>query len=1486
MKKITSVFVTIFMIISFIPTLGYAEKGDILDVPIVIDGEPYIDNDLSDINQGNCHEMSEAWFGESPNADSDYPFEHIISCYFEIRKNDFIEDESTIDENLFSENLLMDIQKRHSLVREMQYNYNFSFIDADVTYTIKNAVYNDDKIILTVSEWTFYDYDDLSNAEYSVDTSGFGTEHEMIIVHENNNYILHTDKYDESDISGMISGRDESDTDDPSVLENQTSPIDGANFDEGISLMAISGYSADKAVSYADKYYKNYNTNYSNYNSIGGDCANFVSQCLHAGGVAMNSSWYWKSYGSRSSSWSYCPDQRTYFAKKGTLIDNATAKNISKGNPVWYYSSKKGRYSHAAICVGKNSAGTPIVDAHNNDRYHVAWTLGGSAYGWSKYSTVLLSSSEPKPSKPSKPTISSAVANSTSSITVSWKAPSGGATSYKVGIKKSGEDEYKDYTTSNTSYTFKNLTTAKKYYFRLYAVNSAGTSPRSDTYSCYTLPKTPGKPTATALGTNEIEIKWSKVSGATKYIVYQSVPGGSYTKIKETDKLSYKTTKGINQASKYYYKISAVIAKGNNGKGDIETAKSENDYAYTPFARPKVNPGESTIKIPLPKASVPINTTDTYHYVVERKAKGDSAYKTIFTGKNTSAQTVTDSAVSKDNVYSYIIRIIRSDNHKILSSDAFEVGPAMNAPTLKSTDSNKITVSWKMSTPTTLKYDVYRQEGNAKAKLLKTVTTTSYVDATAQAGKTYSYYIEAKDSKGNLVTKSASSSTTHQILPTSIKINEVEPKVLTGGNIKLTANIEPSNSTNKNVTWNSENTSIATVAADGTVTGVMAGTVKITASTSNGITTSIDVAVEQNQETCNHQYEDDWNIKLPATCTSNGTQTRECTICHHIDEETIPMTGHQYGDEFEIETEPTCTSEGIMHLKCTVCGALGEAESISALGHVYEDEWTVTRPATCQDEGEQSRSCTVCGATETQAIGLGEHEYEVTDETETTPDGPGHRTYTCKVCQDSYIEEFVPEIVEGIVEVGSSSQRAGGEVTIPVSIKENPGIAGFTFSVNYDKNVLTPTEITAGDIIKSGTFTSNLEQGIPAEQLEQIAVHWNDVNNMNDNGVLFNITFDVNSNAAEGNYPVWLDYERGDVTDEAFDDVMPNLHDNVVIVSDVLRGDVNQDRVVDSRDGILLSQYLAKWNITFSENQLKAANVFNDSKVNSKDGVRLAQLLAGYEDESEPATVQLLSANDTANIKINSVNGSVGDVVYVPVTIEDNPGIAGFNFTINYDGEKLNPIGVDAGDVLDGIPLVSSIDEAADNKSNNYISVSLNSSENLTENGELFVIGFEIKPTVALGENINLNMSYEPDDLCNQNLIGIDAIITQGSVSVEGAIEDKSEIYQYNVSSMHMQMADGSECEELPINGDFDVLLDIENETSTYPEATIMAATYDINGKLIALTKQNLTQGSLNYKIHIDHSETEIDLLKIFIWNSLNDMKPMAEPIVAINQIG
>lgn len=65
-------------------------------------------------------------------------------------------------------------------------------------------------------------------------------------------------------------------------------------------------YDRNFAVKYALRWALDRNTKYYNYDKIGGDCTNFISQCLFAGTGKMNygkNSWYYKNANNKSPSW-------------------------------------------------------------------------------------------------------------------------------------------------------------------------------------------------------------------------------------------------------------------------------------------------------------------------------------------------------------------------------------------------------------------------------------------------------------------------------------------------------------------------------------------------------------------------------------------------------------------------------------------------------------------------------------------------------------------------------------------------------------------------------------------------------------------------------------------------------------------------------------------------------------------------------------------------------------------------------------------------------------------------------------------------------------------------------------------------------------------------------------------------------------------------------------------------------------------------------
>ena len=95
---------------------------------------------------------------------------------------------------------------------------------------------------------------------------------------------------------------------------------------------------------------------------------------------------------------------------------------------------------------------------------------------------------------------------------------------------------------------------------------------------------------------------------------------------------------------------------------------------------------------------------------------------------------------------------------------------------------------------------------------------------------------------------SASCTVTVQVNASSIALNMSSAEMTEGGVLQLVATVLPTNATNKTVTWESSNTSVATVNSNGLVTAHLPGTATITATTTDGtnLSATCSLLVKQN----------------------------------------------------------------------------------------------------------------------------------------------------------------------------------------------------------------------------------------------------------------------------------------------------------------------------------------------------------------------------------------------------------------------------------------------------------------------------------------------------------------------------------------------------------------------------------------------------------------------------------------------------------------
>jgi uncharacterized protein YjdB len=117
-------------------------------------------------------------------------------------------------------------------------------------------------------------------------------------------------------------------------------------------------------------------------------------------------------------------------------------------------------------------------------------------------------------------------------------------------------------------------------------------------------------------------------------------------------------------------------------------------------------------------------------------------------------------------------------------------------------------------------------------------------DGTVTGVKAGTATITVKTEDGGFTKDCVVTVTAPTVHPTSVVLNKTTDSIVIGATDKLTATFTPAETTNKNVTWSSSDATIASVATDGTVTGVKAGTAKITVKTEDGALTAIcDVTV-------------------------------------------------------------------------------------------------------------------------------------------------------------------------------------------------------------------------------------------------------------------------------------------------------------------------------------------------------------------------------------------------------------------------------------------------------------------------------------------------------------------------------------------------------------------------------------------------------------------------------------------------------------------
>ena len=137
--------------------------------------------------------------------------------------------------------------------------------------------------------------------------------------------------------------------------------------------MKIVSYKREAAVTYARRWALGRNPAYFSFDGIGGDCTNFVSQCLFAGAGVMNYNesfgWFYKSLWSRSPSWTGVEFLYQFLTENksvGPYGREVSLENLQPGDIIQLGDGQ--RFYHSLLVI--ETVPQITVAAHTDDAYN------------------------------------------------------------------------------------------------------------------------------------------------------------------------------------------------------------------------------------------------------------------------------------------------------------------------------------------------------------------------------------------------------------------------------------------------------------------------------------------------------------------------------------------------------------------------------------------------------------------------------------------------------------------------------------------------------------------------------------------------------------------------------------------------------------------------------------------------------------------------------------------------------------------------------------------------------------------------------------------------------------------------------------------------------------------------------------------------------------------------------------------------------------
>jgi len=133
-------------------------------------------------------------------------------------------------------------------------------------------------------------------------------------------------------------------------------------------------YNRVKAIDYAIKWWNKRNPNFYDFDSLGGDCTNFISQCLNYGDIPMNYSpngWFYNNINSRAPAWTGVEEfykfSTSNISNLGVKAKKCTIHEVEEGDIVQLKLRGEDRFHHSMIITkikGEKNLSNILITCH------------------------------------------------------------------------------------------------------------------------------------------------------------------------------------------------------------------------------------------------------------------------------------------------------------------------------------------------------------------------------------------------------------------------------------------------------------------------------------------------------------------------------------------------------------------------------------------------------------------------------------------------------------------------------------------------------------------------------------------------------------------------------------------------------------------------------------------------------------------------------------------------------------------------------------------------------------------------------------------------------------------------------------------------------------------------------------------------------------------------------------------------------------------